>query len=140
MNLDAPSPFHPITQDRLILETADCLAFYDRYPVSPGHALVIAKRVTPSLYDLSAETQAALWDTVRRVRAILAEQFHPVGFNIGVNDGPAAGQTAPHAHVHLIPRYAGDVPDPRGGIRWVISQKANYWDRFSDAPCVENQF
>jgi len=137
MNMEAPSPFHPITQDRLILETAECLAFYDRYPVSQGHALVVAKQVTPSLYDLSAETQAAVWDTVRRVRAILAEQFHPGGFNIGVNDGPTAGQTVPHAHVHIIPRYAGDVPDPRGGIRRVIPNKANYWDRASDVPCVE---
>ena len=121
------SPFLPLEQNRLILETAECLAFYDRYPVSRGHALVIAKRVTPSIYDLDDGTQAAVWNTVRRVRAILTDLFQPSGFNIGINDGTAAGQTIRHAHIHLIPRYEADVPDPRGGIRWVIPDKANYW-------------
>ncbi len=125
--MDTASPFLPLEPGRLVLETDACLAFFDRYPVSPGHALVIARRVTPSLYDLDAETQAALWSAVRRVRELLDARFHPAGFNIGVNDGPAAGQTVPHAHIHVIPRYPGDLPDPRGGIRWVLPGKADYW-------------
>ena len=127
MSLAKDSPFYPIEPDRVILEGANCLAFFDRYPVSEGHALVIPHRPVLSLYELDEKMQAELWDTVRRVRAILDERFHPAGFNIGVNDGHAAGQTIPHAHIHVIPRYAGDVPDPRGGIRWVIPEKARYW-------------
>ena len=61
------------------------------------------------------------------MREILAARFHPDGFNIGLNDGPAAGQTIAHAHIHVIPRYRGDVADPRGGIRWVLPDKAKYW-------------
>ena len=127
MGLDPHSPFFPVSADRLLLESGNVLAFFDRYPVSPGHALVVPCVPAASLYDLDDAVQAELWDLVRRVRGLLADRFHPDGFNIGVNDGRAAGQTVPHAHVHVIPRYAGDVPDPRGGIRWVLPEKARYW-------------
>ena len=121
------SPFYPIAPERMLLETRRCVAFLDTNPVSKGHALVVAKTVTASLFDLPAEVQAQLWETVRRVREILIKRFRPDGFNIGINDGPAAGQTVPHAHVHVIPRYLNDVADPRGGIRWIIPPKARYW-------------
>lgn len=127
MKLAKDSPFFPVAADRVILEGANCLAFFDRYPVSQGHALVVPDRPVLSLYELDEHMQAEIWDTVRRVREILEERFNPAGFNIGVNDGRAAGQTVPHAHVHVIPRYAGDVFDPRGGIRWVIPERARYW-------------
>jgi diadenosine tetraphosphate (Ap4A) HIT family hydrolase len=65
--------------------------------------------------------------TVAEARTLLLNQHNPDAFNIGLNDGPAAGQTVDHVHVHVIPRYAGDVPDPRGGVRWVIPGKADYW-------------
>ena len=68
-----------------------------------------------------------MWDLVSQVRARLVEDLQPDAFTIGVNDGVAAGQTVPHAHVHVIPRWGGDVPDPRGGVRWVIPGKADYW-------------
>ena len=68
-----------------------------------------------------------VWRLVSHVRKELESEFHPDGFNIGVNDGEAAGQTLPHVHVHVIPRFSGDVPDPRGGIRWVVPDKAPYW-------------
>jgi diadenosine tetraphosphate (Ap4A) HIT family hydrolase len=71
--------------------------------------------------------RAAVWALVAEVRGLLAEEFGPDGFTIGLNDGPAAGQTVPHAHVHVIPRRSGDVPDPRGGVRWVVPHKAAYW-------------
>ncbi len=127
MGLPQNSPFFPIPLDRVILETANCLAFYDAYPVSRGHALVVPRRLVPSIFELAALMQAELWDTVRRVREVLDKRFSPDGFNVGVNDGRAAGQTVEHAHIHVIPRYRGDVPDPRGGVRWVIPEKAKYW-------------
>lgn len=127
MGLSADSPFFPVRPDQVILESRNCVAFFDRFPVSTGHALVVPCVPVPSLFDLDAAVQSEMWETVRRVREILVERFRPTGFNIGVNDGAAAGQTVPHAHVHVIPRYAGDVPDPRGGIRWVIPEKARYW-------------
>lgn len=121
------SPFAPLEPDRIIYEDAETLAFYDRYPISPGHALVIAKTVTASLYDLPPETQVALWQAVATVRQLLQQRHKPAAFNIGVNDGAAAGQTIAHAHIHLIPRYEGDQEDPRGGVRWIFPEKAKYW-------------
>jgi diadenosine tetraphosphate (Ap4A) HIT family hydrolase len=102
-------------------------AFRDRYPLSEGHSLVVPGRHVASLSDLTAEEEAELWALVREVREDLAASHDPGGFNIGVNDGEAAGQTVGHAHIHVIPRYAGDVVDPRGGIRWVIPDRAAYW-------------
>ena len=73
------------------------------------------------------DEQAAIWRLVAQVRGKLASERRPDGFNVGVNDAPAAGQTVPHAHVHVIPRRVGDVADPRGGVRWVLPGKARYW-------------
>ncbi|MBI4831439.1 MAG: HIT family protein [Candidatus Lindowbacteria bacterium] len=131
MKLPPDSPFHPIKRDQILLETDICLAFLDKYPVSEGHSLVIPKMPVISLYELDPKWQAEIWELTRRVRELLEERHHPDGFNIGINDGRTAGQTVPHAHVHVIPRYANDVPDPRGGIRWVIPSKAKYWFRKS---------
>jgi len=122
------SPFDPLDPERVIGENALATAFLDRFPVSQGHTLVIPKRAVGRLADLSRAEQEALWDLVTEVTAALQEKHAPDGFNIGLNDGEAAGQTVPHLHLHVIPRYAGDVPDPRGGIRWVIPAKAPYWD------------
>ena len=80
-----------------------------------------------SLFDLEHETQAALWKMVGEVRSRLDGDLQPDGFNIGLNDGEAAGQTVMHAHIHVIPRWNNDVPDPRGGVRWIIPDKARYW-------------
>jgi diadenosine tetraphosphate (Ap4A) HIT family hydrolase len=66
-------------------------------------------------------------DALTWAQAELERHHHPDAFNVGVNDGPAAGQTVPHCHIHLIPRYHGDVADPRGGVRWIIPGKAKYW-------------
>jgi diadenosine tetraphosphate (Ap4A) HIT family hydrolase len=119
----------PFCSDDLpvFLRTDSALAVRDRYPVSRGHALVIPRRHVPSVYDLEEEAQAELWRLVARVRGRLAEDLGPDGFTIGVNDGEAAGQTVPHAHIHVIPRFSGDVEDPRGGIRRVRPEQARYW-------------
>lgn len=102
-------------------------SFPDAFPVSDGHRLVIPTRHERDLFRLPRVELAAVWDLVAAVRDELARDLHPDGFNIGVNVGAAAGQTVEHAHVHIIPRYEGDVPDPRGGVRWVLPDQANYW-------------
>jgi diadenosine tetraphosphate (Ap4A) HIT family hydrolase len=106
---------------------AACLAIRDGFPVSPGHTLLIPKRHAGSFFDLTGEERKALLDLLDAVKRALDSEYHPNGYNIGVNDGPAAGQTVPHVHVHLIPRYKGDCEEPRGGIRWVIPERAKYW-------------
>lgn len=126
--LPASSPFSPLESERIIFEDDATVAFSDRYPVSPGHTLVVCKQVTASLFDLPVDRQASLWGAVATVRSMLQEQLAPNGFNIGLNDGPAGGQTIAHAHIHIIPRYAGDQDDPRGGVRWVFPEKARYWE------------
>lgn len=126
--MDQPAcPFCNLPQQRVLLETGTTLAFLDAYPVTEGHTLVIPKRHVASIFELPAEELAALWAQVATVRRLLAEKHSPDAFNIGVNDGVAAGQTVPHAHIHVIPRRKGDAIDPRGGIRWIIPGKAKYW-------------
>jgi diadenosine tetraphosphate (Ap4A) HIT family hydrolase len=117
---------HP-DKSRITLENDYSAAFPDAYPVAEGHTLVVPKWHVASLFDLPDDEQAALWRLVALVRSKLVAELAADGFTIGVNDGPAAGQTVPHAHVHVIPRQVGDVADPRGGVRWVMPAKAPYW-------------
>ena len=119
-------PFCNLPKQRIILQTGTTLVFFDSFPVTEGHTLVIPKRHVASIFDLAPEELAALWEQVAVVRNLLAD-LKPDGFNIGVNDGVAAGQTIPHAHIHVIPRRKGDTTDARGGIRWIIPAKAKYW-------------
>ena len=105
------------------------VAFPDAFPISSGHTLVVSRTHESELFALDAETRAAMWALLDVAQAELAAELSPDGFNIGVNVGAAAGQTVGHAHIHLIPRFAGDVPDPRGGVRHVIPQRAAYWDQ-----------
>ena len=107
---------------------AQAVAFTDAYPVAAGHTLVVPRRHVASVFDLAAEEYAALWALVAVVRARLATGPGALDFTLGVNDGAAAGQTVGHAHVHVIPRRAGDVRDPRGGVRWVLPERAGYWE------------
>jgi diadenosine tetraphosphate (Ap4A) HIT family hydrolase len=111
----------------VILERELVLALWDGFPVSPGHALIVPKRHVASWFEATPEERRELIDTVEKVRAIIQEKHKPHGFNVGWNDGPAAGQTVFHLHIHVIPRYAGDVEDPRGGVRWILPDRAKYW-------------
>jgi diadenosine tetraphosphate (Ap4A) HIT family hydrolase len=122
-----PCPFCAISPDRVSVETEHALAFRDGYLVARGHTLVVPRRHVASIFDLDPAKLAAVWDLVAHVRAQLLDELHPNGFTIGLNDGVAAGQTVMHAHIHVIPRWNADVPDPRGGVRWVIPAKAAYW-------------
>jgi diadenosine tetraphosphate (Ap4A) HIT family hydrolase len=103
------------------------IAFPAGFPVSPGHALIVPRRHEPDFFSLTAKEQAALVALVNPVRLRLSEQYAPDAYNLGVNAGKAAGQTIRHAHFHVIPRYAGDVAEPRGGVRWVLPETARYW-------------
>jgi len=118
-------PFcHP---DREILLTSDLsICFYDKYPVSEGHLLVVPKRHVPDYFELVEEEKNDLWKLAEQAKTYLEENFNPDGFNIGFNSGTAAGQTIFHVHIHIIPRYSGDVEDPTGGGRNVIPGKGKY--------------
>jgi diadenosine tetraphosphate (Ap4A) HIT family hydrolase len=120
-------PFCRLEQLRILLENDFAVAFPDGFPIADGHTLVVPKRHVSSLFDLTAEEQAAVWALVAEVRAKLVAELKPDGFNVGLNDGSAAGQTVLHAHVHVIPRRLGDTDDPRGGVRWILPKKAQYW-------------
>jgi diadenosine tetraphosphate (Ap4A) HIT family hydrolase len=104
------------------------VAFADSHPVSPGHCLVVPRRHEPDFFELTLDEQSDIWELVWELRELIEAERHARAFNVGINAGAAAGQTVDHAHVHLIPRYDGDVPDPRGGIRWVLPERAAYWE------------
>ncbi len=110
----------------LISETATAVAFLDSFPVNQGHTLIVPKRHTANYFDLSIHEQRALWLVVNRCKTTIQKRFNPDGFNVGINVGETAGQSVFHVHIHLIPRYKGDVENPRGGVRGVIPNKQNY--------------
>jgi diadenosine tetraphosphate (Ap4A) HIT family hydrolase len=123
-----PCPFCTLPPERIIDSNDLALVIRDGYPVSPGHSLVIPKRHIGSWFEITQAEQQALLDLLANAKAVVETEFKPDGYNIGINDGPTAGQTVPHLHVHLIPRYKGDLEDPRGGVRWIIPEKAKYWE------------
>lgn len=118
--------FYDSTIREIITESAIALSFYDKYPVSKGHALIIPKRIVSNFFDLSYHEQKACLFVLDRTKKILQNSFHPDGFNVGINIGKYAGQTIDHTHIHLIPRYKGDVLNPRGGVRNIIPELGDY--------------
>jgi diadenosine tetraphosphate (Ap4A) HIT family hydrolase len=127
-NIRQPNcPFCNLDNTRSRLSNVHAIAIYDGFPVSPGHCLIIPKRHIASFFEATREEQAALLDLLAEMQEALLKERNPDGFNIGINIGEAAGQTVMHLHIHLIPRYAGDLPDPRGGVRWIFPDKAAYW-------------
>lgn len=117
---------NPASDRDLIFESATVYAMYDKFPVNKGHALVIPKKHVSNYFDLTFREQSACWYILNKVKKIVSEKFNPDGFNIGINVNPSAGQTISHVHIHLIPRYKGDVQNPIGGIRNVIPEKGDY--------------
>lgn len=110
----------------LLVETATVFSFYDKFPVSEGHSLVVSKRLVSNYFDLTLKEQIACWIVVNKVKCLLQEKYNPDGFNVGININEEAGQTISHCHIHIIPRYKDDVENPRGGIRGVIPSKKQY--------------
>jgi diadenosine tetraphosphate (Ap4A) HIT family hydrolase len=119
-----PCPFCSIAPSRILLKTDQAIAFADAHPISKGHTLVAPRQHVGSIQQLSIVEQKALWGFVGNVRQRLLKDFRLDSFYIGFNDRAAAGQTVAHAHIHVIPRRQGDVPDPRGGIKWVVAESA----------------
>lgn len=115
-----------IKWDNILFETPKRISFFDEYPVSKGHTLLIPKEHFETYFDLSDEYIKSIDATIKQAKKILDEKFHPDGYNIGFNCGKTAGQSIMHFHIHVIPRYNGDVENPRGGIRGVIPNKQNY--------------
>jgi diadenosine tetraphosphate (Ap4A) HIT family hydrolase len=122
-----PCPFCSLQSAQIVAEHPLALAFRDRSPLSKGHSLVIPRRHVVSFFDCTAEERAAMLVLLDEIRTGLDREYAPDGYNIGLNNGVAAGQTVMHAHMHLIPRYTGDSADPRGGVRWILPEKAPYW-------------
>ncbi|MGF6939314.1 diadenosine tetraphosphate (Ap4A) HIT family hydrolase [Paraburkholderia sp. UCT70] len=102
-------------------------AVRDAYPVYRGHTLIISSRHVSSLFELSTPERDQLFSLIDRAKSALDEQYRPDAYNIGINDGVVAGQTVPLLHIHLMPRFRGDLSDPRGRMRWIIPEKADYW-------------
>jgi diadenosine tetraphosphate (Ap4A) HIT family hydrolase len=120
-------PFCTLDQRRILTENELGRVIRDGFPISLGHTLIIPKRHVGSFFEVTAEERDGLLRLLDEARAALDAEFDPAGYNIGINDGAPAGQTVPHLHIHLIPRYSGDTPDPRGGVRWIFPDKAKYW-------------
>lgn len=119
--------FCHLDQDREIIAENDlAVAFYDAFPVNPGHALIIPKRHVANYFELTEKECVAIQALLKIAKDIVEERFHPDGYNIGVNVNAVAGQSVFHVHMHLIPRFLGDVENPKGGVRGVIPSKQKY--------------
>jgi diadenosine tetraphosphate (Ap4A) HIT family hydrolase len=127
-------PFGPIEPGRILAQDELFLVAFDEFPASPGHALIVVKRLVSRFQELTPEEKARLLHWVDWCQDHLDKNLKPkpdgydIGYNLGISDGAAAGQTIDQLHVHVIPRYKGDVPDPRGGVRYVVPGKARYWE------------
>ena len=120
-------PFCAIDLDReIIFESESTFSIYDKFPVNNGHVLIIPKRHCQSYFELTFQEQMDCLQVLNKSKELVNRKYNPDAFNIGINVGEIAGQTVPHVHIHLIPRFKGDVNDPRGGVRGVIPNKQKY--------------
>jgi diadenosine tetraphosphate (Ap4A) HIT family hydrolase len=124
--------FCALPDERIVVSNAAAVAIEDGFPLTPGHSLIIPRRHVRSFFELTREERSAVFDLLELAKERLERRHRPDGYNIGINDGAPAGQTVMHLHVHLIPRYKGDAPDPRGGVRWIMPDKARYWDKTNE--------
>lgn len=127
--MNEPCPFCALPAGRIVMANDLAVAIRDGFPVSRGHTLILPRRHVGSFFEVTEAERSAMMALLDAAKAGLDNEFRADGYNVGINDGPAAGQTVPHLHMHLIPRYAGDQADPRGGIRWVFPEKADYWSK-----------
>lgn len=118
--------FNEMPADRHIHEVKFFYVIKDAFPVSPGHCLIISKALKETFFDLSSDEKKELVELIPVVKGIIEKEYTPDGFNIGMNCGTAAGQSVMHFHCHVIPRYKGDVKNPKGGVRYCIPDKGLY--------------
>lgn len=123
-----PCPFCVLDPARILAEDELTVVYKDGFPVSPGHTVIIPRRHFATLFEASQEERIALLASLDHAKILLDQRHGPDGYNIGINQGKAGGQSVPHLHIHVIPRYLGDKEDPRGGVRWILPDKAKYWD------------
>lgn len=119
-------PFCTLPNEQIVAENALAMAFFDKYPVQKGHLLVIPKRHAATYFDATEEEIIAIHQLIKQGKQLIDQEYQPDGYNIGVNVGEYGGQTVMHLHFHLIPRYKGDIEDPRGGIRKAIPNLVPY--------------
>jgi len=124
MTTPKPCPFCVLDPARILAEDELTVVYKDGFPVSPGHTVIIPRRHFPTLFEATEAEQIALLKALNLAKVILDERHQPDGYNIGINQGR---QSVPHLHIHIIPRYTGDKEDPRGGVRWILPEKAKYW-------------
>ena len=122
-------PFCPVKDREILAQDPLAAAITDSFPLTRGHSLIVPRRHVASFFELTHDERLAILDLLDQTKAVLDAQYAPDGYNIGINDGVAAGQTVMHLHVHVIPRYEGDADDPRGGVRWIFPKKADYWNK-----------
>ena len=121
-------PFCYINKNQYLIEGSYSYAKWDAYPVTDGHILIISKEHTANYFDLSEVVQNDMMKLVVKAKKLLDLKYTSCDYNVGINCGYLAGQTIDHVHIHVIPRRKNDISDPRGGVRWVLPEKANYWD------------
>ncbi len=121
--------FCHLGKERIFHEHELVAGIWDTYPLNPGHALLVPRRHIARWFDATPEEQAALTAAIDKAKTAIEEVHTPQGYNIGFNDQKAGGQSVPHLHIHVIPRYEGDVPNPKGGIRNIIPARAAYWNK-----------
>lgn len=110
----------------IIIENELAFVHPDTYPVNPGHCLIIPRRHIAEYFEATADEKLAIWQLLDEVKPLIDRKYVPDGYNVGVNIGAAAGQSIPHLHIHVIPRYKGDVESPQGGVRGVIPHRQKY--------------
>ena len=118
--------FCNLPKDDSLIQNKYCFAHWSAYEVSEGHLLIIPFRHFGDYFEATDDEKKALWDLVDKGKKLIESKYKPDGYNIGINIGQAAGQTIMHLHIHIIPRYNGDMEDPRGGVRGVIPDKQQY--------------
>ncbi|KOY51945.1 HIT family protein [Polaribacter dokdonensis] len=118
--------FNQIPKERIIFKNELFFIIKDQFPVSPGHLLIISKGIKKDFFELSLEEKEKLPKMIDKAKQLIKQEYNPDGYNIGMNCGDSAGQTIFHFHCHIIPRYKGDMDNPRGGVRGVIPSKRKY--------------
>ena len=120
------NPFKSIPASRVLSKTDDFFIIKDSYPVSPGHMLIISQREVSDYFSLTDHERQQLNNNILIAKSLIEQEHNPDGYNIGMNCGQAAGQTVFHFHCHVIPRYIGDMENPRGGVRHCVAGKGDY--------------